>query len=60
MRACEKAIEEHLEAREAEYETDFEDDDVRIEVDVDADEDPETSANAVRCFYTGELYSLYF
>ena len=54
VRACEKAIEERLEALEAEYETDFEDDDVRVEVDVDADEDPETSANAVRCFYTGQ------
>ena len=54
VRACEKAIEERLEALEAEYETDFEDDDVHVEVDVDVDEDPETSANAVRCTLTGQ------
>ena len=54
VRACEKAIEGHLEALEAEYETDFEDDDVHVEVDVDADEDPETSVNAVRCTLTGQ------
>ena len=49
-----RAIEEHLEALAAEYETDFEDDDVHVEVDVDADEDPETSKNAVRCTMTGQ------
>jgi hypothetical protein len=54
VRACEEAIEEHLEALAAKYETDFEDDDVRVEVDVDADEIPETSANAVRCTCTGQ------
>ena len=58
VRACEKAIEERLEALEAEYETDFEDDDVRVEVDVDADEDPETSANAVWCTCTGQHHGL--
>ena len=52
VRACEKAIEEHLEALAADYETDFEDDDVHVEVDVYADEDPLTSANAVRCTLT--------
>ena len=54
VRACEEAIEEHLEALAAKYETDFEDDDVRVEVDVDADEHPHTSANAVRCTFTGQ------
>ena len=52
--ACEKAIEEHLEALAAEYETDFEEDGVIVEVDIDADEHPHTSANAVRCTFTGQ------
>jgi hypothetical protein len=54
VRACEKAIEEHLEALAAEYETDFEEDGVIVEVDIDADEHPHTSANAVRCTFTGQ------
>jgi len=54
VQACEKAIEEHLEALAAAYETDFEDDDVNVDVDVYADEDPLTSANAVRCTCTGQ------